>query len=165
MTVVDYVILGILLFSAVAGLMRGFLREVCSLVTWILAFWAAWHFGPVVEPYLGGRLADPPFSTWAGRVVVFILVLITGSIIGALVSYLVRLSLFNALDRLLGFVLGAVRGILVLGLLAIIGQSARLDGEAWWKHSKLVPYAANVAKGLRAIGGDRLGHGLNSVDL
>ena len=165
MTVVDYVILGILLFSAVAGLMRGFLREVCSLVTWILAFWAAWHFGPVVEPYLGGRLADPPFSTWAGRVVVFILVLITGSIIGALVSYLVRLSLFNALDRLLGFVLGAARGILVLGLLAIIGQSARLDGEAWCKHSKLVPYAANVAKGLRAIGGDRLGHGLNSVDL
>ena len=165
MTVVDYVILGILLFSAVAGLMRGFLREVCSLVTWILAFWAAWHFGPVVEPYLGGRLADPPFSTWAGRVVVFILVLITGSIIGALVSYLVRLSLFNALDRLLGFVLGAARGILVLGLLAIIGQSARLDGETWWKHSKLVPYAANVAKGLRAIGGDRLGHGLNSVDL
>ena len=165
MTVVDYVILGILLFSAVAGLMRGFLREVCSLVTWILAFWAAWHFGPVVEPYLGGRLADPPFSTWAGRVVVFILVLIAGSIIGALVSYLVRLSLFNALDRLLGFVLGAARGIVVLGLLAIIGQSARLDGEAWWKHSKLVPYVVNVAKGLRAIGGDRLGHGLNSVDL
>jgi membrane protein required for colicin V production len=165
MTAVDYVILGILLVSAIAGLMRGFLREVCSLVTWILAFWAAWHFGPVVEPYLGGRLADPPFSTWAGRVIVFVLVLIVGSVVGAVVAYLVRLSLFNALDRLLGFVLGAARGVVILGLLAIIGQAARLDGEAWWKHSKLVPYVASVAKGLRAIGGDRLERGLSSVDL
>ena len=165
MTVVDYVILGILLCSAIAGLMRGFLREVCSLITWILAFWAAWHFGPVVEPYLGGRLADPPFSTWAGRVVVFVLILILGSVVGALLSYLVRLSLFNALDRLLGFLLGAARGLVILGLLAIIGQSAKLDGEAWWKHSRLVPYAASVAKGLRAIGGDRIERGLTSVDL
>lgn len=164
MTVVDYVILGILLISAAAGLMRGFLREVCSLVTWILAFWVAWHFGPVVEPYLGGRLAVPPFSTWAGRVVVFVLVLILGAVIGALVSYLARLSLFNALDRLLGFVLGAARGIVILGLLAIVGQAARLDGEAWWKHSKLVPYAVSVAKGLRAIGGDQIERGLTSVD-
>jgi membrane protein required for colicin V production len=165
MTGVDYVILGILLCSAIAGLMRGFLREVCSLITWILAFWAAWHFGPVVEPYLGGRLADPPFSTWAGRVVVFVLILILGSVVGALLSYLVRLSLFNALDRLLGFLLGAARGLVILGLLAIIGQSAKLDGEAWWKHSRLVPYAASVAKGLRAIGGDRIERGLTSVDL
>lgn len=165
MTVVDYIILGILLFSAIAGLMRGFLREVCSLVTWIVAFWAAWHFGPVIEPYLGGRLADPPYSTWAGRAVVFVLVLVVGSLVGALLSYLVRLSLFSALDRLLGFLLGAARGILVLGLLAIIGQAARLDGEAWWKHSKLVPYAASVAKGLRAIGGDRIERGLTAVDL
>jgi len=165
MTGVDYVILGILLCSAIAGLMRGFLREVCSLITWILAFWAAWHFGPVVEPYLGGRLADPPFSTWAGRVVVFVLVLILGSVVGALLSYLVRLSLFNALDRLLGFLLGAARGLVILGLLAIIGQSAKLDGEAWWKHSRLVPYAVSVAKGLRAIGGDRIERGLTSVDL
>ena len=165
MTVVDYAILGILLFSAVAGLMRGFLREICSLVTWIVAFWAAWHLGPLVEPYLGGRLADPPFSTWAGRVVVFILVLVVGALVGGLLSYLVRLSLFSALDRLLGFLLGAARGIVILGLLAIIGQAARLDGENWWKHSQLVPRVVSVAKGLRAIGGDRLERGLTSVDL
>jgi len=165
MTVVDYVILGILLVSAVAGLLRGFLQEICALITWIVAFWAAWHFGPLVEPYLGGRLADPPFSTWAGRVVVFVLVLIIGAVVGALLSYLVRVSLFSALDRLLGFMLGAARGVIILGLLAIVGQAARLDGEAWWKHSKLVPYVTGVAKGMRAIGGDRLGRGLSSVDL
>ena len=67
MSAVDYVIVGILLLSALAGLWRGFLKEACGLVTWILAFWASWRFGSLVEPWLGGILVDDPFRTWAGR--------------------------------------------------------------------------------------------------
>jgi membrane protein required for colicin V production len=158
MTVIDYVILAIVLVSAIAGLMRGFLREICSLITWILAVWFAWHFGATLEPYLGGELADPPYSTWAGRVIVFLIVLFAGTAIGALISHLVRLSLFSGMDRFLGFALGAVRGLVVLGLIAIVAQSARLDQERWWKHSRLVPYVQGVASGLRAIAGDRIAH-------
>ena len=165
MTVVDYVILGIVLVSAIAGLMRGFLREICSLVTWILAVWIAWHFGPRLEPYLGGALADPPFSTWAGRVPIFIGVLVVGAGVGALLSHMVRLSLFSGMDRLLGFMLGALRGIIVLGLLAIIGHAARLDTEAWWKHSRLIPYTQGIASGLRTLAGDRFARVSSSVDL
>jgi membrane protein required for colicin V production len=165
MTAVDYVILGLLFLSAVVGMWRGLLREICSLVTWILSFWAAWRFGSLVEPRLGGLLVDPPYSTWAARLVVFVVVLILGSLVGALVSHLVRLSLFSGMDRLLGFVLGAVRGIVILGFLAVLAQAARLDGEPWWKHSRLVPYAVRVAKGLHVLGGDRLERGLSAVDL
>ena len=156
MTVIDYVILGILSVSAVAGLMRGFLREVCSLATWILAIWFAWHFGEKLEPYLGGEFAEPPFSTCAGRGVVFLLVMFAGTALGALISHLVRLSLFSGMDRFLGFILGAVRGLVVLGLIAIVAQNARLDEERWWKHSRMVPYVLGVSGGLRGIAGDRL---------
>lgn len=164
MTVIDYVILGIVLLSAIAGLMRGFLREICSLITWILAVWIAWHFGEKVEPYLGGELGEPPFSTWAGRVIVFLIVLLIGTAIGALIAHLVRLSIFSGLDRFLGFVLGAVRGLIVLGLVVIIGQETRMDQMHWWKHSKLIPYVHGVASGLHAIAGDRAAH-KPSVDL
>ena len=47
---------GVVLFSAVAGVIRGFLREICSLITWILAFWLAWKFGP--QRRCGGVGAD-----------------------------------------------------------------------------------------------------------
>ncbi len=159
MSVIDYVIAGALLFSAGAGLMRGFLREICSLVTWVLAYWVAWHFGAQLEPYLGGDLADPPFSTWAGRVPLFIGVLLLGAAVGALLSHLVRLSLFSGMDRLLGFLLGTVRGFVVLGVAAIVCHAVRLDSESWWKHSRLMPYVEGVASGLRVIAGDRLSHG------
>jgi membrane protein required for colicin V production len=154
MTVLDYIILGVLLFSAVAGLIRGFLREVCSLVTWVLAFWLAWRFGPALEPHLGGALGSEPVRSWAARVPIFILVLMAGAAVGALLNHLVRVSLFSGLDRLLGFVLGVLRGLVVLGVAAIICHAVRLDGEPWWQGSRLVPYVESVANLLRSIAGE-----------
>ena len=162
MTTVDYFLAGILLLSSIAGLWRGFLKEVCALVTWVIAFWAGWRFGSLVEPYLGGLLVDPPFSTWAGRGIVFIGVMVLGAMVGAIVSHLVRMSLLRSVDRALGFLFGAFRGVLILGVLVVLGQAARLDGEGWWRQSRLMPYLTPVAKVLHALGGDRI-PGLSSV--
>lgn len=154
MTVLDYIILGVLLFSAVAGVIRGFLREVCSLVTWILAFWCAWRFGPLLEPHLGGALTSESVRHWAARVPIFILVLMIGAGVGALITHFVRLSLFSGLDRLLGFLLGVLRGLVILGVGAMICHAVRLDEEAWWRNSRLVPYVEGVANVLRSTAGE-----------
>jgi membrane protein required for colicin V production len=152
----DYIILSIVLISAIAGLVKGFLREVITLITWILAVWLAWKFGPSLEPYLGGALRKAPFGLWAGRAIVFIAVLVLGAIVGAIINYFVRLSIFSGLDRLLGFVLGLLRGVVVLGVAIILAQSVRLDTEAWWQKSILMPQLEPVASFLRAIAGDRI---------
>ncbi|MEO7773336.1 MAG: CvpA family protein [Steroidobacteraceae bacterium] len=154
MTLADYVILGILLFSAIAGVMRGFLREVCSAITWIFAFWLAWHLGPSLEPHLGGGLKDPAVSVWAARAIIFLLVLLAGTAIAALINHFVRLSLFSSLDRFLGLLFGLVRGFVIVGLIAILCHTLKLDGEPWYVKAKLKPYAESLANGLRALGGD-----------
>jgi membrane protein required for colicin V production len=154
MTLADYVILGILLISAIAGVLRGFLREVCSALTWIISFWCAWHFGPLLEPHLGGLLKQPAVSLWAGRAIVFLIVLLIGTAVGALITHFMRLSLFSGLDRFLGLVLGLVRGVVIVGLVAILCHTLQLDGERWYRASRLAPYAESVANGLRALGGD-----------
>jgi membrane protein required for colicin V production len=154
MTVLDYIILGVVLFSAVAGALRGLLREICSLVTWILAFWCAWHFGPLLEPHLGGALTSETARHWAARVPIFILVLMLGTAVGALLSHLVRVSLFSGLDRLLGLLLGVLRGLVILGVGAIICHAVRLDDEPWWRNSRLVSYVEGVANLLRTTAGE-----------
>ncbi len=78
MVAIDYIILAIVLVSAVTGLIQGFLREVCSLVSWVLAVWLAWKIGPSLEPHLGGVLRQAPYGLWAGRAIVFIIVLVHG---------------------------------------------------------------------------------------
>ena len=156
MVAIDYIILAIVLVSAVTGLIQGFLREVCSLVSWVLAVWLAWKIGPSLEPHLGGVLRQAPYGLWAGRGIVFITVLVVGGIIGAIVSHYVRLSIFSGLDRFLGLLLGLIRGVVIVGVAMILAQQVKLDGEAWWKKSKLLPTVQPVANLLRALAGEHL---------
>jgi len=156
MVAIDYIILAVVLVSAVTGLIQGFLREVCSLVSWVLAVWLAWKIGPSLEPHLGGVLRQAPYGLWAGRGIVFIIVLVVGGIIGAIVSHYVRLSIFSGLDRFLGLLLGLIRGVVIVGVAMILAQQLRLDGEGWWKKSKLLPTVQPVANLLRALAGEHL---------
>lgn len=152
----DYVILAILLLSAVIGLVRGFLREICSLITLVLAVWLAWKLGPSLEPLMGGTLRQGNYGLWVGRIIVFVLVLVVGGIAGALVSHFARLPLFSGTDRFLGFLLGAARGVVVLGTIVLLGRIVHLDEEQWWKNSILAPQLVPVANALQAITGETL---------
>ncbi len=154
MTTIDFVLAGIVVVSAIVGSLRGFLREVIAVVTWIVAFWAAWQFGPVLAPELGGALSNPAVQPWAARVIVFVIVLFAGAAIGWLVGYVMQLSLFRGTDRLLGFLFGLARGVLVIGTLAVLGQTLSLNTEDWWRDSILMPYAESTANALRAIVGE-----------
>jgi membrane protein required for colicin V production len=152
------IIVGIIL-SAGIGVWRGFLREAVALITWIIALFVAWHFSDVIEPHLGGLLAGSSVKVWAARVIIVVLILLLGAGIGIALAHFVRLSIFNGMDRFLGFVFGALRGFVLLGVFVILGQLLRLDGERWWQQSRLLPYGESIANGLRAIvGDDRVHH-------
>jgi membrane protein required for colicin V production len=149
----DYVILAAILFSAAIGAVRGFLREAISLAAWVVALFVAWHFSDLVEPHLGGLLAGSDVRPWAARVIIVVLLLILGSIVGAMLAHFVRLSIFSGTDRLLGFVFGLLRGFVLLGVFVILGQLLRLQGEDWWGHSTLIPYGESIANGVRTLVG------------
>lgn len=151
---IDYALIGLMILSCVAGVMRGFLREAISLLTWVAATWGAWAYSGLLEPHLGGALADAAVRPWAARTLLFLLILLAGNIVGALVGTFVRLSLFSAVDRLWGFVFGALRGFVVVGLLAIIAQAVHLQGEPWYRQSVLVPYAEHLGNAVRVVVGE-----------
>jgi len=156
MNLADYLVILAVLVSAAIGAYRGFLREAVALATLILAIFLAWSFAGNLAPKLGGLLKDPPVNIWAARAIIFLLVLLAGMIVGAVLSYFVRLSLFSGMDRFLGFVFGLARGAVLLGVFVILGQLLRLDAEPWWKGSKLMPYGEGIATGLRSLVGDTL---------
>jgi membrane protein required for colicin V production len=156
MNLADYLVILAVVLSAVIGAVRGLLREAVALATLILAIFLAWTFAGSLEPHLGGLLANPPASTWAARAIIFLIVMLVGMAVAALLSYVVRLSLFSGMDRFLGFVFGMLRGVLLVGVFVIVAQLLRLDGEKWWLNSRLMPYGESVANGLRAIVGEQM---------
>ena len=154
MNTTDYLVLAGIVISAVVGVLRGFLREVVALVTWLVALFLAWHFSDLIAPHLGGLLADSSVRIWAARAILIILILLIGAGIGAASSRFVRLSIFSSMDRLLGLVFGALRGLVLLGVLVILGQLLRLEDERWWRQSLVIPYGESIANGLRALVGE-----------
>ena len=154
----DYLIIATVVISATVGLLRGLLREVIALITWIVAAFVAWHFAGVLEPHLGGLLKEDGVRPWVARLILFLAVLLLGHAIGAIVSYFVRLSLFTGIDRFLGLVFGLLRGVLIVGAAVIVCQIVRLDEEPWWHESVLMPYGQDAAALLWSLGGSRFKH-------
>ena len=156
MIAVDYIILAILVISAIMGLVRGLLRESIAVITWFLAIVLAWSFASSVEPLLGGVLVGSPLRIWAARVIIFVFVLLLGGAIAVILGHYVRVSMFAGMDKFLGFVFGIVRGVVIVGAFTIAVQALRMDEDPSWKRSRLMPYAIGVADALRGIVGEKL---------
>jgi membrane protein required for colicin V production len=145
----DHLFAIILLASGVLGYLRGFVREAIALLSWLVGLWVAWHFAYLVNPFLGGALAEPGVREWAGRAVVLFLVLLVGAAVGSLTAYFLhRAAAIAATDRLLGALFGLMRGTVVIGLLVIGGRAVDLDLEPWWDKTRSMPVAEAVANWL-----------------
>jgi membrane protein required for colicin V production len=153
---VDYIILAIVILSAIMGLVRGLLREAIAVITWFLAIVFAWSFAPSLEAHLGGVLVNSPLRIWVARAIIFVGILLLGGAISVVTSHYVRVSMFAGLDKFLGLVFGIIRGIVIVGAFTIAVQALRMDEDESWKRSKLLPYAIGVADALRGIVGEKL---------
>ncbi len=145
----DLALLIAILISAVMGLMRGLLKEVLSLVTWVVAVLLALAFGPTFTEWfpltqgstagndaVGGLIRSDTVGLAIGFVAVFVVTLIAGSLIQWGVAKLVASTGLTGTDRLLGFLFGAGRGVVVCIVLLIAIRPFAVETE-WWRTSQL----------------------------
>ena len=156
MSWVDLVIVAGCFASAAFGAMRGFARETFSLVTWVVAIWLAWNFSWVVTYFLGEWVVAPGLKVWAGRAIVFVVVLFVGGLAGQMAGSLIKETGLSGTDRVLGSLFGLGRGAIILGVAVLVLQLTGLDEDPWWRDARLSPFGARIAAGIRhyaAVGG------------
>lgn len=123
--------------SALLGFWRGLVSEIVALGAWILAFFMAKAFVPVLQPFMTGWIHDPMLQGAVAFLIIFVAVLIGVAILRWLLSELVRAAGLGLADRFLGACFGVVRGgliVFVVALLVGIGGFAR---ESWWREARL----------------------------
>jgi len=123
---IDIVALAVLAIAVLRGLWIGMVREVFSLAALaaaVLAFRAL--RGPVAEEIATRTQWDPLIATAAGGGAVVIAALLFVTIVGAIVRRVVGAAGLTALDRLGGAAIGAVEGLLIVGL-ALFGATELL---------------------------------------
>ena len=145
MPIIDIIIAVALVASIVIGFVRGFVKEAISIATLVIAVWGALYFGPVVGDFSESWISSSEMQAWFGRILVFAIILSVGGLIGWGVSKLVRLSVLSSLDRFLGSLFGALRGLLLAALFVLAGQFAGFNNDDWWLQSRLLPHFEVVA--------------------
>lgn len=115
-TLLDGILVGFTLVSAMLAMVRGFSREVLSIASWVAAAAAAFYFHPIVVPFLEPYIDNAQLVLIAAAAIVFFVALIIVTVITMKLADFIIDSRVGALDRTLGFVYGAARGILVVAV-------------------------------------------------
>ena len=113
-TLLDFILIGVMLVSALLAMIRGFMREILSIAAWVIAagvtLYAYSKLLPFAKTYFNNDIV-------AAAVVVggtFLGTLLIVSIITVRFSDMVLDSRVGALDRTLGFLFGLARGLIIV---------------------------------------------------
>lgn len=153
---VDIVILAVFALSVLAGLMRGLVKEVLALVTWIVGFFLAVIFSPKLAAVftqsasvqsmvssasnsigMDATQSVSAVSTGISFIVILVGVLIIGSLVTALISSAVNAGV-GVMNRLLGGIFGLARGLLIVLVAIFLVQLTSFQQQPWWTQSQFV---------------------------
>ena len=145
---VDLSLLIVLGLSVAVGLWRGLVYEVLALAGWLVAYLLSPWLAPVVRGLLPEERMGPTLSHAAGLVLAFVAILVVWSLVAKLVRALIQASPLSWLDRLGGGGFGAVRGLFIGLLVALLVGMTPLAQSEPWQGSALAPW---LQSGLRVL--------------
>ena len=144
----DYALLAIILISTLIGVLRGLVKEVMSLLGWILAGWTALHFSSDFTLFLENFVSHDGLRYALAFISLFVGVLVVSMLVNHLITKLIHLSGLKAIDRIFGCLFGALRGGLVVVVLVLLGGISPLAADPVWPASIMVEYFEQAANWL-----------------
>ncbi len=151
-TLLDGILVGFTLVSAMLAMVRGFSREVLSIASWAAAAIAAYFFYPLVLPHVTPYIDQQQLAVGAAAAIVFFIALIIVTIITMKIADFIIDSRVGALDRTLGFLYGAARGILVVAVgLLFFNWLVASNQPAWVANAKSRPLLETIGQKLAAL--------------
>jgi membrane protein required for colicin V production len=150
--ILDLVVLGVVLISALLAAVRGFTREVLAIVAWVVAAAAAWYLHPMALPLVQQYVSNGTVALAATIGGIFVVTLIVVSIITVQISDLILDSRIGALDRTLGLAFGAARGFLICVIgWAFLGWLLQGKEPEWATASRTRPAMENTRDNIIAM--------------
>jgi membrane protein required for colicin V production len=149
----DLGLIAIILISALLAMLRGFTREILAIASWGAAALAAIYFHPLILPYVKPYVSKDVVAIALSAAIVFFVILILVSLITVKISDAILDSKVGPLDRSLGFVFGAVRGLLlcVIAFVFFTWLVPENSQPQWVKNARMKPLLVSTGKELMAM--------------
>jgi membrane protein required for colicin V production len=139
MTGFDYIVLIVLGLSVLVSVVRGAVREVMALASWVVSGFVAVRFAPSVSAMLPSAVTSPTVRVAAAFILVLVVCLMLFALLSLLLTQLMAKSGLNGTDRTLGALFGLARGLVILVLLVMLGGLTPLPHEPAWRNAVFSP--------------------------
>ncbi|MCO4837990.1 MAG: CvpA family protein [Oceanospirillaceae bacterium] len=140
LNVFDWILVAIISVSCIFGLLRGFVKELLSLASWVAAFFVARLFSFKLSNFMVDWIDQPQFRLIAAFAILFAATLVVGALINNVFSRLVSATGLSGTDRLFGMVFGIVRGGLLVIVLVSLLSLTPVSNDQWWQSSLIIPH-------------------------
>lgn len=161
----DILAFAVIALCVLMSLMRGVIAEISSLVTWIAAFFIAkWFAVPFAE------IAFKSFEPQAlGVALAFIMLFAAAWLVQRLLRALLTSGVsavgLGGINRMLGGVFGAVKGVLLVTLAVMVCSYTDLPQTQGWQASRSIPYFETLARDVVMPYLPAVGNKINDIDL
>ena len=142
----DYLVLFVLVASVVISTMRGLVKEILSLLGWVVAFVVANAYGATLAPMLPALLPGDTVRLMIAFVALFLGVRILMGLLTLAVDALVQAAGLSLADRGLGGLFGLARGIVLVLFGVILCSMTAIPEQDFWKSALLSPMAETGAR-------------------
>lgn len=144
----DLIIVCIIAMSAAISFVRGFIKEVISLVSWVLSAWFAFILASPMSSLIT-FVEIESLRTMIAFMILFIGLVFLGALVNFMVGRVIRKTPFSLPDRMLGVGFGFLRGILVVTLIIFFAGLTPVPQDEWWQRSFTVSQFEKAAVWLK----------------
>ena len=131
----DYAVLAVFVLSIAWGVWRGLVREVMSLVGWVIAFLAANLFAAPLGEQLPASISRPEYRTLFAFIVIFFLAVIVTTLASIWLAKVMHAAGLGSVDKVFGALFGLLRALIIVLVVAIIAGFTSVPRSAVWKDS------------------------------
>lgn len=149
MTIFDYLVLFILVCSIVISTLRGLVKEMLSLISWVVAFFLANAYGESLAALLPESIPGALTRLIVAFVVLFIGVRILLMLLSMAVEAVIKATGLTVADRGLGGLFGLARGLVIAMAAVLLAGMTALPQQPFWKDALLSPLAETAARTLK----------------
>ena len=145
MTIFDYLVLFVLICSVVISTLRGLVKEILSLLSWIVAFVLANAYGESLAELLPDAIPGNTTRLIVGFIALFIGVRILMGLLTMALDAVVKASGLTLADRGLGGLFGLARGLLIVLAAVLLSGMTAIPQQSFWKGALFSPMAETAA--------------------
>ena len=149
-TLLDGILIGVAVVSGLLAMVRGFSREVLSIVSWVVAAIAAFMFYERAVPFVQQYIASELVATLVAAAAIFLVTLVVVTYVTMRIADFIIDSRIGPLDRTLGFLFGVARGglLMVVAMLFFNWLVAPEQTPGWVANAKSKPLLENLGNSL-----------------